>query len=125
MSAIAKAKPDSDLGGSDVFVAGLTFASQRLPDVEFLQIDGRDIPYVSEYDALGAFDVLEHIEEDERVLAQIHEALKPSGKLLLTVPQLGAGRTRNSPYHGAASNMHGDAVRSKYLVTRVTEPYRR
>jgi len=36
---------------------------------------------------VGAFDVLEHIKEDEIALGQIHKALRPSGVMLLTVPQ--------------------------------------
>ena len=36
---------------------------------------------------IGAFDVLEHIEEDELVLKQIQQALRPEGVLILTVPQ--------------------------------------
>lgn len=45
------------------------------------------MPFSGEFDAIGAFDVLEHIEEDEDVLLQLHKALKPEGVLLLTVPQ--------------------------------------
>jgi len=50
-------------------------------------MDARRIPYVNEFDTIGAFDVLEHIEEDEQVLAQIYSAVKPRGVMLLTVPQ--------------------------------------
>ena len=50
-------------------------------------MDARHIPFVNEFDAIGAFDVLEHIDEDEQVLMQMREALKPNGIMLLTVPQ--------------------------------------
>jgi 2-polyprenyl-3-methyl-5-hydroxy-6-metoxy-1,4-benzoquinol methylase len=50
-------------------------------------MDARFIPYESELDAIGAFDVLEHIEEDEVVLEQIYKALKPGGIVFITVPQ--------------------------------------
>jgi len=50
-------------------------------------MDGRYIPFVDEFDSIGAFDVLEHIEEDEQVLGQMHSALKLGGVMLLTVPQ--------------------------------------
>ena len=43
--------------------------------------------YVDEFDGIGAFDVIEHTEEDQTVLRQIYQALKPGGLLLLTVPQ--------------------------------------
>jgi len=36
---------------------------------------------------VGCFDVLEHIPQDQEVLASIHAALVPGGGLLLTVPQ--------------------------------------
>lgn len=37
-------------------------------------------------DLVTAFDVLEHIEDDEQALTQIFDLLKPGGTLLLTVP---------------------------------------
>ncbi len=87
LSGISKVFPYSTLQGSEIFVAGLDFAATRLPSVDLLQMDARDIPFQKEFDVIGAFDVLEHIEEDECVLAQVHSALKPHGFMLLTVPQ--------------------------------------
>jgi SAM-dependent methyltransferase len=52
-----------------------------------MQMDARAIPFQDEFDAVGAFDVLEHIEEDERTLAECRRALRPGGTLLVTVPQ--------------------------------------
>ncbi|MGB8516290.1 MAG: methyltransferase domain-containing protein, partial [Gallionella sp.] len=49
--------------------------------------DARNIPFDSHFDALGAFDVIEHIDEDRAVFAQIGKALKPGGIMILTVPQ--------------------------------------
>jgi 2-polyprenyl-3-methyl-5-hydroxy-6-metoxy-1,4-benzoquinol methylase len=37
-------------------------------------------------DAVGLFDVLEHIEDDGAFLQQIHELVKPGGRLFITVP---------------------------------------
>jgi SAM-dependent methyltransferase len=87
VSGIAKAYPGVQLHGSEIFTAGLTFAAAKAPTVDFMQMDARNIPFVDEFDVIGAFDVLEHIEEDELVLAQMHDALKPRGVILLTVPQ--------------------------------------
>ena len=39
------------------------------------------------FDVIGAFDVLEHIAEDDVVLQQMFQAVKPGGGLILTVPQ--------------------------------------
>jgi SAM-dependent methyltransferase len=86
-SGIAKAYPDTRCYGSEIFTAGLAFAAARNPTIKFMQMDARNIPFIDEFDAIGAFDVLEHIEEDVQVLVQMHNALKPRGLMLLTVPQ--------------------------------------
>ena len=38
------------------------------------------------YDLVGAFDVIEHIDDDRAALASIASRLKPGGKLVVTVP---------------------------------------
>lgn len=73
--------------GSEIFIEGLNFASKRTPHAHFMQMDARTIPFKEEFEVIAAFDVLEHIEEDERVLNEISKALKPDGLLLITVPQ--------------------------------------
>ena len=50
-------------------------------------MDARRIPFEDEFDVIGAFDVLEHIKEDEQVLVQMHRAVKSGGGIMLTVPQ--------------------------------------
>ncbi len=87
LSAVAAANPGMRLAGSEIFAEGLRFAAQRLPGVELMQMDARTIPFVDEFDVIGAFDVLEHIAEDEVVLGEMFRALKPGGGLLVTVPQ--------------------------------------
>ena len=87
ISAISKQFHEARLLGSEYFEEGLVYAQQRVPGAEFTQMDARHIPYESELDAIGAFDVLEHIEEDEAVLQQICKALKPGGVVFITVPQ--------------------------------------
>jgi SAM-dependent methyltransferase len=39
-----------------------------------------------EFDLVGAFDVVEHIEDDRRVFAELSRVLKPGGALILAVP---------------------------------------
>jgi SAM-dependent methyltransferase len=87
LSGISQKFPNITLHGSEIFLAGLGFATKRLPLTNFMQMDARNIPFKDEFDVIGAFDVLEHITEDERVLDQVHSALKPQGFILLTVPQ--------------------------------------
>ena len=38
------------------------------------------------YDLIGAFDVIEHIEDDSAAIASIAKKLKPGGKFVMTVP---------------------------------------
>lgn len=87
ISAISKQFPKAHLAGSEYFEEGLPFARERLPKATFTQMDARSIPHDSEFDAIGAFDVIEHIEADELVLKQIFKALRPGGVIVVTVPQ--------------------------------------
>jgi SAM-dependent methyltransferase len=79
--------PRMRLAGSEIFADGLAIAKARLPNVELYQMDARHISFDREFDAVGAFDVLEHVIEDENVLAQMFNAVRSGGGLLLTVPQ--------------------------------------
>ena len=79
--------PRMRLAGSEIFADGLAIANARLSNVELYQMDARRIPFEREFDVVGAFDVLEHIIEDENVLAQMYNVARPGGGLLVTVPQ--------------------------------------
>jgi len=87
LSGIRKAFPRLSIAGSEMYVEGLRFAAARVPDAFLFQMDARCIPYDSEFDVIGAFDVIEHIGEDEAVLEQMYRALRPNGGIILTVPQ--------------------------------------
>ena len=73
--------------GSEVYLAGLRYARMRRPDLHFIQMDAQRIPFESEFDAVGAFDVIEHIDDDVTALANIRKALKPGGVAFISVPQ--------------------------------------
>lgn len=75
------------LTGAEIHLAGLKFARKRLPDIEFIQVDATRMPFENQFDAIGAFDVLEHITEDELVMRNVHKALKPKGLFFVSVPQ--------------------------------------
>lgn len=86
LSGIRKALPELELCGSEVFSSGLSFAAERLPGIELFQMDARRIPFRDEFDVVGAFDVLEHVEEDEEILDQMYQATRKRGGILVTVP---------------------------------------
>jgi ubiquinone/menaquinone biosynthesis C-methylase UbiE len=75
------------LTGSDVFSTALAIAARRAPAADFLQVDARRLPYRDEFDVIAAFDVIEHIDEDERVLREMYAACRPGGGIIVTVPQ--------------------------------------
>lgn len=80
--------PELRLVGSELFHEGLWQARERVGSAADLVLaDARRLPFGEDFDVVGAFDVLEHIEEDGRVLAELHRVLRPGGMLLLTVPQ--------------------------------------
>jgi SAM-dependent methyltransferase len=76
------------LAGSELHPAGLAHARRRLPsEVEFVQMDARDIPAVGVFDLTGAFDVIEHIADDEAVLRGLRAATPTGGGTIIAVPQ--------------------------------------
>ncbi len=87
LAGVAQAYSVTSLVGSEIYSGGLPYAALRAPTAELVQMDARHIPYVDEFDVIGAFDVLEHIEQDEQVLAAMWRALRPGGGIAITVPQ--------------------------------------
>jgi len=75
------------LYGSEIHIEGIQFAQKRLPAIEFIQLDATHMPFENEFDAIGAFDVLEHIEDDVKVIQEVHKSLKKGGLFLISVPQ--------------------------------------
>lgn len=87
LAGIARAFPTMLLSGSDIFTEGLAFAARRVPGANLFQMDACRIPFAGAFDLAGAFDVLEHIEDDQTVLRQMFQAVRPGGGIVLTVPQ--------------------------------------
>lgn len=116
LSGVAQAYPGATLVGSEISCVGLPYAASRARLAELVQMDARHIPYVDEFDGIGAFDVLEHIEEDEMVLAAIWRALQPGGSVAITVPQ--------HPWLWSSADEHACHVR-RYKVGELREKVKR
>lgn len=87
LTAIHAKYPAAKLVGTDYYDEGLIFAQQRMPDCTFMQLDAQIMQTEPKYDVISAFDVLEHIPNDELVLQNVARALTPGGFMLVTVPQ--------------------------------------
>lgn len=85
--ALQDAFPAMSVVAGDVLMAGLRIAQQHAPRVEFVQFDIRALPYRDAFDVVTAFDVLEHVDDDAAVLAQMRAAARPGGGIVVTVPQ--------------------------------------
>jgi SAM-dependent methyltransferase len=88
LRAIAGSRRWERLAGSELHPAGLAHARKRLPsEVELVQMDARNIPALGVFDLTGAFDVIEHIEDDEAVLRGMRTATQTGGGTIVAVPQ--------------------------------------
>jgi len=87
LSGVATAFPEMRVAGSEAASAGLDYAAARVPRAALMQMDARHIPFRDEFDLAGAFDVIEHIDDDRAVLAELRAAVVPGGGVLVTVPQ--------------------------------------
>lgn len=79
--------PAIKLFGAEPSLMPLKMAAQRIPECSFIQLDARRMPFINEFDLVGAFDVLEHIDDDTLALQQMHQACRTGGSVVLTVPQ--------------------------------------
>jgi len=116
LSGIEQAFPHLTVFGSEIFTKGLEFAAQRLTHAQLFQMDARQIPFDHEFEVVGAFDVLEHIEEDTTVLGEMYKATLRGGGIMLTVPQ--------HPWLWSQNDEHGHHVRryqAKELKKKVEE----
>lgn len=114
LSGVARARPDLAVYGSEIYARALPIAAQRAPRATLFQMDARVLPFAEEFDVIGAFDVLEHIEEDEEVLHQIYRGTRTGGGIVLTVPQ--------HPFLWSAADENAHHVRryvAKELVQKV------
>jgi SAM-dependent methyltransferase len=87
LAAIEQARPELSLGGSDPFTTSLKFAKQRLRRAQLVMVDARRLPFDEEWDVVGAFDVLEHVDDDAAALREMYRSVRRGGGAIVTVPQ--------------------------------------
>ncbi len=75
----------TDYSIGELHLNGLLYAQKR-GLTNLYQFDLYDPPFNDEFDVVAMFDVIEHIENDGKIIQNIGTILKSKGKLVLTVP---------------------------------------
>jgi SAM-dependent methyltransferase len=84
---LVAARPGDEIIGADYTRAALERLGQRLTNVPLLQFDLTQCPLPdASVDAVVLLNVLEHIEDDGRAVAQLHRILRPGGVMIIEVP---------------------------------------
>ena len=82
---LERAFPRAALVGMDMFEEGFAAARVRTK-AQLVRASVERLPFRGEFDLIGAFDVLEHIEDDRAAFRRLRRLLTPGGYLVLTVP---------------------------------------
>jgi ubiquinone/menaquinone biosynthesis C-methylase UbiE len=81
----------------DKFVPDIDFSVFK--NVKFVQANVPPLPFEDNtFDFVVSFQVIEHIKDDNYFVKEIHRVLKPSGKFIVTTPNILTTLTRN-PWH--------------------------
>ena len=73
--------------GQEYIDAANDFASERHAPANFVLACGERLPFsAGSFDAVLSFDVLEHVQNVHRTLAECHRVLKPGGMLFVVFP---------------------------------------
>jgi SAM-dependent methyltransferase len=84
--------PDARLAGIEPNGDALAIARSRLPDAELHHGGAEALPFADgAFSVVTCIEVMEHVPAAARSIAfgEIHRVLKPSGRLILTVPHAG------------------------------------
>jgi SAM-dependent methyltransferase len=87
LQSLRQRNPQMHLAACDASSQALAHAQRRLSRVHFFRADVARLPVMPVFDTITALDVIEHVADDERALAEMFGSLRPGGRLVLTVPQ--------------------------------------
>ena len=104
---IAVDKYNTDISDELNEANNITFIQLEVPPLKGIEDNSVDF--------VVTFQVIEHIEDDERFLQEIHRVLKPGGKVILTTPNVIMSLTRN-PWHTREYNPEqmGEVLKSSF-----------
>jgi SAM-dependent methyltransferase len=85
--AVNRERPDLEVFGCDLSHSALAIASASPEGVDFRLATAEKLPFKDgELDFVWIFDVLEHVENPERVLREVARVLKPAGGFHIALP---------------------------------------
>ena len=85
LRSIEKALGKTHAYGMDLFHEGLIYAKKRV-NASLIQADMAFPPFKPVFNIIGLFDVLEHFEDDKKILNQLKSSLANNGYLIISVP---------------------------------------
>jgi 2-polyprenyl-3-methyl-5-hydroxy-6-metoxy-1,4-benzoquinol methylase len=92
-------KTFKEIAMGDSSEVALLGARGVLPDgVGLYQVDLKNLHWKSRWDVVFLLDVIEHCPDDEGILRQAYDALKPGGKLIVSTPALMYFWSHNDEY---------------------------
>jgi SAM-dependent methyltransferase len=83
---VAALDPDWQAYGADVSEFAVSRASTAVPGVRFAVMREGTIPFAERFDAITAWDVLEHIPDLDDIAAQVTDQLVANGVFAFAVP---------------------------------------
>jgi SAM-dependent methyltransferase len=92
--AVKRERPDLVVLGCDLSESALALAASSPEGVDFRLATAERLPFGDgEFDFAWIFDVLEHVDDPERVLHEVARVLKPGGGFHIVLPLEGQPRT--------------------------------
>lgn len=83
---LARQQIASAASGEGSWAAGfLDWLAERLQRLEYVQSPGENLPFERSFDTATCLNVLDHVRDPAAVLASIKRALRPGGRLILSV----------------------------------------
>ena len=121
---LQECSPGGSVVGMDLFAQGLRNARNR-STCALVQGDAGLPPFGEQFQIVGMFDVLEHIERDVAALRDVRRMLAPGGTIVITVPahmslwsyfDVAAHHARRYSTHELAAKLRDAGFEVEYLT---------